>query len=142
VKFQDEATTRFLQKLNGQSTPLQDIPPQEGREDRHGLHPVWCVRLVKATGDQWAVPYGAVVSSLAFNPSHGISFVFEGIHAAEWGHWKEGSWSVTIRGSELSDIFAHLCEAKEVFVREGENVTGIEIRALPQGKVGGNTSRS
>ena len=64
--------------------------------------------------------YGSLVGSPAFDPSAGISFVFDALHPTKDG-WKEASWQVTITGSNLRRIYEHLCLSKQRFVREGDN---------------------
>src|SRR5947209_4814483 len=100
----------------------------EGREDSHHKHPLFAVRLEFEDGNVESVMYGTLIGSPYFNPSKGIQFVFEAAKPLAWDKWRLGKWTVSIVGNNLKDIFNHLCESKEVFVKVGESVTAIEIQ--------------
>lgn len=111
----------------------------EGRTEKHERHPCMAIRLMMASGNQVSVNYGSIVGSPFYSPSHGIQFVFEAAHppGEQWGRWRLARWAVTITGSNLSTIYDHLCLAKQVFVKEGENegdgrphVTGIGVEEI------------
>lgn len=93
--------------------------PKEGRDEAHDRHPCWAVRLVMESGDEFSVLYGSFIGSPAYNPSKGISFVFEALHPVG-GKWVDAAWIVTITGSNLEVIYQHLCLSKQRFIRIGD----------------------
>ena len=102
----------------GMKTTDKTPQPPEGRDDAHDRHPCFSVRLENPNGNSFSVMYGSLVGSPAFDPSRGITFVFEALHGPDW---KEAQWKVTITGSNLRSIYEHLCLSKQRFIRIGEN---------------------
>lgn len=110
----------------------------EGREDAHKQHPTFCLRVERPNGDCHSIMYGTFVGSPFYYPSHGIQFVFEGLHPKHgWAlpgearnPWVMARWCVSILGHGLKAQYDHICDSKEIFIRVGENVTDVLIEEM------------
>ena len=116
--FADKAANAARVPPSSYSRPEE--PPQ-GRNEDHERHPCFAVRLEQPNGNSASVMYGTLIGSPAFNPSDGISFVFEALFPKA-GVWKEAKWLVSITGSNLRRIYEHLCLSKQRFIRKGVNL--------------------
>ena len=95
-----------------------------GRSSARGLFQG--VILERESGDLEGVYYGAILGRVRYNPSVGVSFIFEDA---------EGLWKVTIAGRNLHDMHRELTLGRRESIRLGDNVTEIDIKAWsPQPK--------
>lgn len=95
-----------------------------GRASARGLFQG--VLLELESGDKEGVYYGAILGRVRFNPSVGISFIFEDT---------EGLWKVTVTGRNLHRMHRDLTLGRRESIRMGDNVTAIDIKAWsPPGK--------
>jgi hypothetical protein len=65
--------------------------------------------------------YGAILGSVRYNPSVGVTFIFEDA---------EGMWKVRLEGSNLHRLYRDLTLDRRESVRTGEAVTSIEFVGL------------
>jgi hypothetical protein len=114
--------------------PREDPPPQPeddsyeepAGDGRSARHQVFSVQLVQANRNAQAVTYQSMHSPLTFDPSRGISFRFENA---------EGLFEVRIEGRNLDRVYDKLCVGKREVIRQnGETVTAISVRVVPQAK--------
>jgi hypothetical protein len=85
------------------------------------------VILELENGDREGIFYGAILGRIRYNPSVGVSFLFED---------GEGLWRVEVTGNNLGGLHRDLTLGRRESIRVGASVTAIEIKAwTPPGKV-------
>jgi len=117
--------------LNASSLFNKNQKPVEGREDAHTRHPEFSLNVIREDGNEAGVLYGLMLCAPYFDPSRGIRFVFEGYHIESWDDIQDGTWLVTITGSNLQDISNHLKASKLSMIRLGGDVTGFSVEKVP-----------
>lgn len=84
------------------------------------------VIIERENKDREGVFYGAIMGRIRYNPSVGVSFIFEDA---------EGFWKVEIRGNNLEGLHRDLVLGRRELVHLGGAVTEIDIKAwTPPGK--------
>jgi hypothetical protein len=73
--------------------------------------------------------YGTLVGYPFHDPSHGIQFIFEGVHCWGWDKWEAGFFKVSIFGHELENLQHRLCCGIKQRITEGiAGVRKIEVK--------------
>ncbi|WP_020469677.1 hypothetical protein [Zavarzinella formosa] len=125
------ATNKFLENLRGAKevnevpVPNDDdsieSPAGDGRDSRHQ---VLAVQLVQASRNARAVLYGSITSTIDYDPSKGISWVFES---------EDGQERVLITGRLLDRLYDRLCSGKREVARvNGDTITAITFEKVVQ----------
>jgi hypothetical protein len=111
--------------------PLPADPDITEAPDRAGMvarFSLFGVVLEWKTGDSETIVYSAITSTISYNPSVGISFLFHARRETSPNSWEDGEWQVTIKGYKLAYMRTHLSSGRRESIREtGQTVTSIRI---------------
>lgn len=132
--------SRLLDRLRQMSKVDPNLASPEQTQDEEsseragvvGKVPPLGVILEWEDGNSETILYASIVSPICYDPSLGISFVFEGKRRTDQGTWEDGPWLVSIRGNNLQPVRNHLSWGRRESVRVNcQTVLAIQIDKLP-----------